>query len=401
MARKISVGIGIGTYHIKVVVTEDIKSENGEHYPQIIGTGFSESRGLRHGYIINKGDVTRCVREAVMQAEKTAKIKIKKGYISIGGVGLSSIVGKGSVMTSKADSEITDFDVKNVMNVAESDLPKRELNNKRIIHSIPVGYKIDNELIIGKPVGMHGSKLEAKVLFLVCIEQHLNDLIESIEEAGIDVIDVMASPLAACMVNLTKTQKVAGCVLVNIGAETVSLVVYENNVPISLEVFPMGSSDITNDIALGLRIPIDEAENIKLGSKNTKTENPYPKKKLDEIITNRLNDIFALVEAHLKRIGRSNLLPAGIILTGGGSGIDTIEDIARTSLKLPAKNALVNFISNIKSNQLKDSSWSVAYGLSIWGLTNEDGDDGISSSSFTKPGKIFKGASNWFKQFLP
>ncbi len=397
MARKISVGIGIGTYHIKVVVSEDVEGANGEHYPQIIGTGYSESRGLRHGYIINIGDVTRCVKEAVAQAEKSAKIKIKKAYTSVGGIGLSAIVGKGSVITSKADSEITELDVKNVIAQAENDLPKRELNNKRMIHSIPIGYKIDNELILGRPVGMHGSKLEAKVLFIVCIEQHLNDLIKAIEEAGIDVIDVMASPLAASIVNLSKNQKVMGCVLVNIGAETVSLVVYENNLPISLEVFPIGSSDITNDIALGLRIPIDEAEHVKL---NSKSGAEYPKKKLDDIITNRLNDIFALVEAHLKKIGRNSLLPAGTILTGGGSGISAIEDIAKASLKLPAKNALVNLISNIKSTQLKDSSWSVAYGLSIWGLTSDD-DTGISSRSFAGTGKIFKGASRWFKQFLP
>lgn len=399
MLRKISVGIDIGTYQIKVVVTENIKQEDGSFFPHIIATGYAESKGLRHGYIINMFDVTRCINTAVKQAEREAKIKIKKAYISIGGISLSSVVGKGSVIISKADSEITNLDVKNVLAIAESELPQNVLINKKIIYSTPIAYKIDGQLLMGRPSGMHGTKLEAKVLFIVCLEQHLNDLIKAIEEADIEVIDVIASPIAASVVNLTKTQKIAGCVLANIGSETVSLVVFENNIPISLEVFPIGSNDITNDIALGFRIPIDEAENIKVG---TVSEMQYPKKKLDEIILARLSDIFDLIESHLKKIGRSGLLPAGIILTGGGSGIETIEDIARASLKLPSKIASINLISNIRNSQLKDSTWSVAYGLSMFGLNSKENLSSNSSFGLDNSVKnVFKGISGWCQQFLP
>ncbi len=398
MSRKISVGIDIGTYQIKVVVAEDIKHEDGTYAPHVIGTGYAESKGLRHGYIINTGDVTRCIRLAVAQAEKASKVKIKKAYISIGGIGLSSITGKGTVMISKADSEITDLDVKNVLAVAESEIPQSSLLNKKIIHSIPVSYKIDEQLLMGRPKGMHGNKLEAKVLFIVCLEQHLNDLIRATEDAGVEVIDVMASPLAASIVSLSKTQKIAGCILVNIGSETISLAVFENNIPISLEVLPIGSTDITNDIALGLRIPIDEAENIKRRTPNTGEK--YPKKKLDDIIGSKLKDIFELTEAHLKKIGRNNLLPAGIILTGGGSGLENIEDAAKTSLKLPSKIATINFTSNIKNTELKDSFWSVAYGLSIWGLNNEDDASGLNITS-GRSARLLGGFLEWCKQFLP
>ena len=247
---------------------------------------------------------------------------------------------------------------------------------------------------------MHGSKLEARVLFIVCLKQHLNDIIKAVEDTEIEVLDVIASPVAASMVSLTKSQKIAGCILVNIGSETVSLAVFENNIPISLEVFPIGSTDITNDIALGFRIPINEAENIKLGFAG---EAQYPKKKLDEIIMARLTDIFELIEAHLKKIGRSGLLPAGIILTGGGSGIDTIEDIARVSLKLPSKVSSVNFLSNIKNSELQDSYWSVAYGLSVWGLNLGGADDFVTVFNTAKAStkKLFDGVGEWFKQFLP
>lgn len=400
MSQKFSVGIDIGTYQIKVVVSESVKNSDGTYIPRIIATGEAESKGLRHGYIVNIADVTRCIKLAVNQAEKKADIKIKRGYISIGGIGLSSLVSKGSVMITKADSEITELDVKNVLAEAESSIPSSALINKQVIQTIPQAFKIDGQMLIGRPTGMHGSKLEAKVLFVVCLKQHLDDTIKAVENAGIDILDIIASPIAASMVSLTKSQKIAGCILVNIGSETVSLSVFENNIPISLEVFPIGSTDITNDIALGFRIPINEAENIKLGQT---TEMPYPKKKLDEIISARLSDIFELIEAHLKKIGRSGLLPAGIILTGGGSGIDTIEDIARVSLKLPSKVSSINILTNIKNSELKDSYWSVAYGLSVWGLNLGGSNDLITvfNSATETTEKAFDKIIEWFKQFLP
>ena len=200
----------------------------------------------------------------------------------------------------------------------------------------------------------------------------------------------MASPLAGSLVMLTKAQKRAGCVLANIGAETVSIVVFENNTPTSLKVFPIGSNDITNDIALGLKVPLDEAEKIKRGGM---TATPYSKKRLDEIISARLTDIFELIDAHLKKIKRDGLLPAGIILTGGGSGITTVQDLARVSLRLPSKIAMLDPGQNGK---VRDASWAVSYGLCIWGMTGTEEESGINLARHTGNSIL-----NWLKQFLP
>ena len=246
---------------------------------------------------------------------------------------------------------------------------------------------------------MKGIKFEAKVLFVTCLEHHLHDLIETVEKTGVQVVNIMASPLAGSLAILNKTQKIAGCVLANIGSETVSLVVFENNLPISLEVFPIGGTDITNDIALGLKIPLEEAENIKL---NSITNVDYSKKKLEEIVLARLSDIFDLIESHLKKIGRSGLLPAGIILTGGTSGVSTIEDLAKASLRLPSRIGSMNYSTTMKNCQIRDSSWSVAYGLGIWGLSDSDDIpfDNNNGLSGTKSGLISK-CWSWFKRFLP
>jgi len=213
------------------------------------------------------------------------------------------------------------------------------------------------------------------------------------------VIDVVASPIAASFVTLSKSQKIAGCVLANIGAETVSIVVFENNIPISLEVFGLGGSDITNDIALGLKISLEEAESIKLGGI---TATSYSKKKLEEIVSARLGDIFDLIEVHLKKIDRSGLLPAGIIITGGSSSVGLIEDLARSYLRLPARIASLNIGDGLSPNkagkfQIKNSSWSVAYGLCVIG--NLPDEEGLGLKKHSQ--NLFKSLWQVLKQFLP
>lgn len=391
--RNITVGIDIGTYQVKVVVAELIK-EDEKKIPRIIGTGFSESKGLRHGYIINNADVTESIRTAVALAEKSSGVKIHKAFVAIGGIGLQAVTSTMSIMTSRADLEITELDINKVSELCEQELPIPVIQNRRVLHSIPLSYKIDGKTVLAKtPLGLKSTRLEAKMLFVTCFESHLNDLMQSVEEAGIQVIDVMASPIAASFVTLTKSQMIAGCVLANIGAETISIVVFENNIPISLEVFQIGSTDITNDIALGLKIPLEEAENIKIGSLGS---NSFSKKKLEEIIQARLSDMFELIENHLKKIGRNGLLPAGIFITGGGSNIGTIEDFAKVALKLPSRMATLNLAD--QKSRIKDSTWAVAYGLCMLGFSKDVRVGlGVKSSVNETKEKIL----GWIKQFLP
>ncbi len=392
--RNIVTGIDIGTYQIKVIIAEGVR-KNGVYVPRIIGKGMAESKGLRHGYIINTGDTVRSLKQAMAQASKAAGVPIKRAFISIGGIGLSSFVSQGGVTISRADSEVSELDMEKAIEVCKGEIPASLSLNREIIHTIPLQYKIEGKPVLGRPLGMKGSKLEVKTLFITCLKHHLDDLVEAIEEAGVNVIDVISAPIAASFVTLSKTQKIAGCVLANIGAETLSIVVFENNIPISLEVFPIGSTDITNDIALGLRIPLEEAESIKLGAV---TKTTYPQKELEEIVSARLSDMFELVEAHLKKIGRNGLLPAGIIITGGGSGIGTIEDFARMALKLPSRRAVFQF--KAAENESLDTAWSVAYGLCLAGINNEAEESGTSrfGSAWHKARRT---AFSWIKPFLP
>lgn len=389
MAEQIITGIDVGTYQVKVAIARIPKGNNERLLPEIIGTGFAESRGLKSGYIIQESDVARSIKSAIVQAEKSAGVIVKKAHIAIGSIGIEETYSRGEIIPARADSEITTADLEKVMQDSE-DRISDHIPNRRILHSIPLRYMVDGAEVLGRPQGMRGTKLEVDSLFITTYEQHVNDMIGAIESIGIYVEDVIASPLAASFVMLSKTQKRAGCVLANVGAETTSMVVFEDNTPISLKIFPTGSNDITNDIALGLKVPLEEAEKIKRGGMTSAT---FSKKRLDEIIDNRLSSIFTLIDIQLKKIKRDGLLPAGVILTGGGSNTHSITDVAKNILALPARTATLEIGKNTK---VKDASWAVAYGLCMWGASDTQESSAIGAVKQTKHSIL-----SWLQQFLP
>ncbi len=382
--KRIATGIDVGTHATRVVIVLNTRGQA----PLIIGTGVSESRGLRHGYIVNKIDAMRSIKQAIAHAEKMAGFKIKSTFLSVGGISLESMVAHGTAIISRASGEVSEHDIKKAITEAEENLT--HLANKRIVYRVPLFYKLDGKEVLGDPHGMIGTKIDVKMLFIASLEHHLDDFIKTIEEIGIEVDEVLPSSIAAGQVALNKKQRSVGCALVNIGAETVSISVFENDIPISLQVFPIGSTDITNDIAIGLKIPLEEAEKIKING----PAGNYSKKKLDEIIEARLYDIFELIESHLKKINRNGLLPAGIVLTGGGAGIATIEDLAKAVLKLPS-SITHGAMSSTGKNIVKDSSWLVAYGLCIYGINKPEGPREASFYNFLNAMK------GWIRPFLP
>lgn len=385
MRNNYTCGIDIGTQSVKVVVTgfDKVKKEL-----TVLATGTSETKGMRFGYVTNVDYVAKSIRKAVSQAENALDSKIRRAYVSIGGISLSSQVSMGSVIISKADQEITNLDVSKVIANSEENL---EILNKKIIHTIPICYKLDGKDIYVRPEGLRGIKLEVKTLFITCLKQNIEDLITALTLAKIDIEEIVASPIINGNILLNNKQKNAGCILVDIGAETVSNIVFENNLPIFLSVLPIGCMDITKDIALGLKISLEEAESIKLGSV---VGGDYSKKKVDEIIEARLDDIFELIGNNLKRLKRFELLPAGIIITGGGSLTNNIETIAKNQLKLPSKVGPIDYSLNNKF-KIRDNSWYTALGLSLY-----DNDEFSTGQINNSEGSSMKEVKSFFKSIL-
>ena len=387
MKQQLNVGIDIGTFLTKVVVTETTKEGS-----RIIASGIADTKGVRHGYIVNKEEVTASLSKALRLAEKESGTRIKHAAFAIGGVGIASEYITGTTTATRADGIIGKFDVENAIANAEAQL---DIKNRAILHAFPVAFRVDDKELPTRPDGMSGSKLEVKTLFITCFQQHIDDLVAVANDAGIKITSLTATPIAAHKALLTDLQRNFGCALIDIGAESVSVSVFENNMLSALHVFSIGSFDITKDIALGLRVTPEEAENFKLG---VVTMQQLPKKKLDEIIEARISDIFELIDKYFKKIGRSGLLPAGAIIIGGGGQLAMTEEVARTMLKIPARKGQIEMPSSKGTS--KDYRLTVAYAVALASM--EDEHAGGSRGMFGASGDSFITViRDFLKQLLP
>ena len=390
MPRRIATGIDIGTHQTKVVVVEEVVTGKSSEL-KIIGTGLAPSAGMRHGYVVDAEDVAATVKNARRQAENIARVPIKNAFLAIGGISLDEARATGTSVISRADQEVTDLDLETALESARHAAQSQFLN-RRILHEIPIEFRVDGNKVLGDPIGLRGTRLEGDYLFITCLESHADTLTNAVEAADVEVLDCMASPLAGSYVTLSKDQKMKGCVLANIGAETLSIVVYDENVPVSVKVFPSGGATITDELALGFRVSLEDAERIKMGRLSGAM---YPKKKVDDIISSKFRAMFNLIDQHLKALGKRGNLPAGIILSGGGSGQGSITDIAKGALALPSRIAEMHVAGESK---VRDATWAVAYGIALWGLTGDTDAPRRGNANFTEAGKMLK---RFFRQFLP
>ena len=180
MARNIITGIDIGSSAIRIVVAEQKKGSGNIH---ILSVSQKDSRGIKRGYVVNFDEAVKSVRQTMKIAEKASGIQIKHAYIAVGGISLDSANSKGAVMVSRADNEITEYDIKRAIAQSETELPN--LANRKIIHNIPIIFKVDGSVVLGRPTGMKGTRLEVETLFITCLSQHLSDLIKTVETAEI------------------------------------------------------------------------------------------------------------------------------------------------------------------------------------------------------------------------
>lgn len=352
--RRVYTGIDIGTSQVKVVIAAP--GESPEMPMQILGTGTAGSKGMRHGYIVDTREATKSIREALHRAASASKVRVRRARIALGGVGLEEIRSSSDLSLTPSGGIVTDREIERVLKESEKRASSK-LVNRTILHTIPLEFRIDGTKVFGKPEGLQGTKLSVGTMLVTILTHHHDDLVEAVENAGVEVEGVVAAPLAASLVTLTKSQRTAGVVLANMGSETLSIAIFENDLPVSIKIFPTGSSDITNTIALSLRVTLTEAEQMKRGAV---TGSDVPPKQMLTIVSSSLKDMFALVNAHLKEIGRLRLLPAGVVITGGGSGLMGISDIARATLKLPSQISQIGYLPRSSS---VDATWAVAYGL--------------------------------------
>ncbi len=399
---KVVTSIDLGSAYIRIGVLEHHYKEDIFEIRALIK---SPSEGLKNGHVVNKEALARAIGTAVSEAERVAGFRIKKCYLSIGGVGLSTIIDNTTLAISRADNIISDYDIERA--VSESEERINEKPNIRILHTIPSEFKIDGKRIMGRPEGYFGNRLELRTLFIVVASVHADTAVSAVESNGIEVTEIFASPLAESVVTLNPTQRNAGAIVANVGAETLSLITHEDGLPTSLKVYPIGSADITNDIALGLKVTLEQAEQIKLSPPIDKKAG----KRIQEIVEARTSDMLELIDTHLRKIGRSNLLPAGIVFTGEGANTEGLVESAKKQLGLPARitvNKLPNLLTTLSGEKATlrmqeriakagNPEWSTIIGLWMIGAGSEIEESlGVQVARRTKSGLM-----KFFKQFLP
>lgn len=419
MSRKdLLVGIDIGSSKVRTVIAQIISEEEK---PRIIGVGVSDSEGLRKGVISDLEEAARSIHDSVEKAEMNAGVKISKAVINIGGSHITSQNSKGVVAVGRADGEVAEDDVKRVINAAQAiSVPA----NKEILHIVPKDYSLDEQHDIKDPVGMNGVRLEVDALIIEGSSPFIKNLIKSAEQAEVEVSELVLSPLAAAKAVLTKRQKELGVVLIDIGAGTTSLAVFEENDLLYTSVLPIGGGHITNDIAIGLRTSIDVAEKVKLeygdalsgeiskkedinlSEIDSNEEGMVSRYHVCEIIEARLEEIFTMVNKELKKIGREKLLPAGAIITGGTAKIPGIVDLAKNVLGLPAQTGFPMPMGGLV-DKVDDPSFATVIGLVDWEMDNSQSVKGMAANKKT-PGNISGNINEsighmkkWLEKFLP
>ncbi len=397
------IGLDVGTSRVKTIV---VRQPSGEELLEVLDTEIFPSFGLRKGVVINIDDVSKSIIESVNLAKENSRQKIGAVYASLGGSHIFSTPSHGVVAVSRADQKISQEDIDRVLQAAQAiSLP----SNKQILHTLPIQFTIDSEGGIKNALGLSGVRLEVEALLLGGFSPYIKNLTQAILDSDLEINDLVISPLAAARACLTPRQKELGVALLDIGAGTTSLAIFEEGDLIHLAIFPIGSAHITNDIAIGLRCDIDIAERIKQEygiaspqwvskkdvvdiSSTLGSTLVFSRKRLAEIIEARLTDIFDLVKKEFKKMTKEILLPAGIVLTGGGANLPKIVDLAKKELRLPCHLGIpMGF-----QKPIEDPSLSVVCGLALWGLDLEGESKGPSSDK-----KISSRFKKMFKVFIP
>lgn len=389
------VGIDIGTQSIKMLVAEKKKKEEDL---EAVFQLQQETRGVRRGVVVNPEEVSDIIEEMAGRAAQETGYKINSAYINIDGAHLFAQTSRGLISVSRADQKISQEDVQRVLQAAEAVcLPPP---NKEIFDVIPREFIIDSQRGIKDAVGLQGVRLEAEVLVLGGFAPYLENLNQAVLNSGIQIADRIPSALAASRACLTKKQKELGAALVDVGAGTTGLAVYEEGDLVHLAVLPVGSAHITSDIAIGLKCDIEVAERIKveygacLPLKSQKKEKielaegdflVFSQKQLVDIINPRISEMFNEIQKELKKISREKKLPAGVILAGGGVKLPRIVDLAKKQLKLPSRIGAPQGIAG-----LKDPSWSTCSGLVLRGADLKGASGGKIPDIASKLKKFFK-----------
>jgi len=389
--RRVITGLDIGTTKICAIIAE-VADDNSNI--DIIGIGISPSHGLRKGIVVDIDETSKAIKDAYKKAERMAGITIESAFVGIAGAHISSLNSHGVVAVTGEQKEIKETDIQRVMDAAKIIPLSAE---EEMIHVLAREFIVDGCAGIKDPLGMSGIRLEVETHIITGSSTSIQNLVKSVLRAGLNVDDIVLEPLASSESVLTTDEKELGVALIDMGGGTTDLVVFQEGSICYTSVLPVGGNHVSNDIAVGLRTPISEAEKIKITygcaltdmvdkdefidvyTASGKKQKQVPLKNLCEVIEPRVQEIFTLIKRELDRVGTRDLIPAGIVITGGASLLKGADQLATGIIDLPVRlgepgyiNGLSDVIDNPvyikKGGKVPKAIFSTAVGLVEYGL---------------------------------
>lgn len=384
MASSFITGLDIGTGSVKAVVVE----KSGGR-PLVVKAVFKEpSAGLRKGAIVDLAEAASPVNRVLGEIKKVSRAAVKNIYLSIGTPQVKVQSSRGIVPVSRADNEIYQEDIDKAVKASQA--VNLVAPNRTVIHNITKEFIVDGVGDIADPLGLAGNRLEVQSLIVDAFSPHIKNLVRVVELAGGEVAGLVFAPLVSSRAALSKKQKDLGTVLIDVGAGTTGLAVYEESKLIGVAKFPVGAGNVSNDIAIGLKVPVEVGEEVKLnygyalardvGHKETielgkffpEAKAAISRKFVAEITEQRLAEIFELVGNELKALGKQGELPGGAVLVGGGAKLPGLTELARAELKLSSQIGLTlghefSAPDGELGEALEDPEYVTAFGLALWG----------------------------------
>ena len=405
-------GLDVGSSTIRVTVAQRQAGVEGLH---VLGAAEGPAEGISKGTITSIEDAVSSISSTLEKVERMTGVPVEHATTAINGTHISSMESHGIVAVAKADGEIKPNDVDRVIEAAQAVAAPP---NYEILHVIPRSYTVDNQHGIKDPIGMSGMRLEVDAQVIEGQSAQIKNLQKAIYRAGVSIDDLVLAVLASSVACTTKRQKDLGVAVVNFGASTTSLMVFEEGDVLHTKILPIGASHVTNDIAIGLRVSIDLAEKVKVefGTADPEEVNKHeevnlqelggddvniPRRHIAEIIEARVEEIDKMVERELQQIDRAGLLPAGVIITGGGAKLPGLVAIGKRDFRLPVSIGVpLGYTSAI--DKINDPTYTTALGLASWAAdTNSNGNLFQRLPALGSVGDTVDGMRRWFKSLLP
>lgn len=385
---EIITGLDIGTTKISAIIAE----VEPDAQPKIIGVGMVPSEGLRKGVVVNVEKTVRSIESAIDKAEQMAGLKVNQVYVGIAGDHIRSYNGRGVVAVAGPDNEITEDDVRRVIDAAKAVVMPMD---REIIHIIPQEFIVDDQRGIKDPLGMSGIRLETEVHIVTGAITSAQNICRSVERAGVDVVDLVLEPLASSYSVLSEDEKELGVVVMDMGGGTTDIAMFFEGCIRHTAVVALGGGNVTHDIALCLRTPIDQAEMIKLRhgcALHSLIENPDqtieiagvggrpPRKVAQELLVDiihpRMEELFRLTAGEIRKSEFANLMTAGVVITGGGALIRGAVELAEEVFDMPVKLGIPKGFSGL-IDLAKSPIHATGVGLILYALSNRYDLEGI------------------------